>query len=263
MSVTFIQAADLHLPAGAGELQHGVDADAHLARAIALINALQPACTVICGDLAAGGSEAAYRRLRGLLGRLEAPAHLLLGPRDDPAAFRAVFGPAEPPGRAVALDGARLLLLESAVPGEEAGRLGAEPLAWLEGELAAHPAEPAWLFLHHPPLPIYQRWLDRSGLREPEPLLALLSRHPQVAGVCYGHVHQSRRWRIDRTLFLGVPALAFQFAGVGQEGPVIGAVGAAFRRVELLPGGVRSWLHFLDGEVAEEPSLEATPVYVR
>jgi Icc protein len=163
----------------------------------------------------------------------------------------------------VALEGVRLLLLDDAVAGEEAGRLGSEALSWLEGELAGHPGEPAWLFLHHHPLPIYQRWLDRTGLRDPGPLLELVARHRQVAGVCYGHVHQSRRWRIGHTLFLGVPAMAFQFAGVGQETPVIAADCSAFRRVELSPGGSRSWLHSLDGRVAEEPSLEATPIYIR
>lgn len=267
MALSFVHAADFHLVAEAGALQYGVDTGAILARAVALLNALRPACVVAGGDLTSDGSEEAYRRLQVLLNPLEVPVHFLLGNHDDATAFRRVFRPGEagaaPVRGSVSLGQARLLLLHSAAVGEVGGRLGEDGLTWLEGELAAHATEQTWLFLHHHPLPVHQRWLDRIGLADAEPFLEIVSRHPQVAGVCYGHVHQSRRWRVGRALCLGVPALAFQFSTVGQAAPIITQDTPAFRRVELLPSGPRTWLHFLDGRVQEEPSLQATPVYVR
>ncbi len=267
MALSFVHASDFHLVAEAGALQYGVDTCAILARAVSLLNALRPVCVVAGGDLTSDGSEAAYRRLQGLLAPLAAPVYFLLGNHDDASAFRRVFRPGAPaatPFRgSVGLEGARLLFLHSAVAGEVGGRLEKEELSWLEGELAAHGMVPTWVFLHHHPLPVRQKWLDRIGLDDAEPFLEIVSRHPQVTGVCYGHVHQSRRWRYGRACYLGVPALGFQFSTVGQASPIITQGAAAFRRVELLPGGPRTWLHFLDGHVVEEPSLQATPVYVR
>ena len=267
MPLSFVHAADFHLVAEAGALQYGVDTGAILARAVSLLGALRPACVVAGGDLASDGSEETYRRLQALLDPLAVPVHFLLGNHDDASAFRRVFRSGEaattPLRGSAGLEGARLLFLHSAVAGEVGGRLGEEELVWLEGELAAHRTDPTWIFLHHHPLPVYQRWLDRIGLDDAESFLEIVSRHRQVAGVCFGHVHQSRRFRLGRVLYLGVPALAFQFSTVGQAAPIITQGAAAFRRVELLPGGPRTWLHFLDGRVVVEPSLQATPVYVR
>jgi Icc protein len=267
MGFSFVHASDFHLGADASALQHGVDTGACLARAVSLINALRPALVVAGGDLVSDGSEEAYRRLQALLAPLEIPIHFLLGNHDDAANFRRVFPPVEtaaaPARTRVLQDGVQCLLLNSAVAGEVGGRIGEDDLAWLEGELSQHAALATWIFLHHQPLPVHQRWLDRIGLANAAPFLEILSQHSQVAGVCYGHVHQSRRWRCGQALFLGVPALAFQFSPIGQDAPVITQDPPAFRRVELLPGGPRTWLHFLDGRVLEEPGLAATPVYVR
>jgi len=156
----------------------------------------------------------------------------------------------------------RFVLLDSTLPGKEEGGVSTDQLTWLEEELAAHPARPTWGFLHHQPLPIYIRWLDRIGLQDPEPFLALLARYPQVQAVAYGHVHQARRWRYGNTLFLGVPALAFQFSSINQE-LEINQDPAGFRLVEIVGGEARHWLYGLDGRVLAEPRLKAIPIYVR
>jgi Icc protein len=156
----------------------------------------------------------------------------------------------------------RFLLLDSTLPGKEEGRLSPEQLDWLEAELAEHPARPTWIFLHHQPLPIYVRWLDRIGLQNPDPFLAILARHPQVQGVAYGHVHQARCWRHGKILFVGTPALAFQFSAINQE-MEIAQESPGFRLVEVVGRDTRQWLHYLDGRVVPEPQLKALPVYVR
>ncbi|HSB81691.1 MAG TPA: phosphodiesterase [Candidatus Methylomirabilis sp.] len=265
--LSFIQISDLHILADDDRPQFGAKTAAILQQAIPLLNALRPDFVVASGDLVSDESEESYRRLQALLSSLEAPIHLMLGNHDDRVAFRQIFRPAETPSRAPVYEafeqaGVRFLLLDSGLPGKEEGLLDPGQLRWLETELANHPDQPTWLFLHHQPLPIYIRWLDQLGLQNREQFLSVLARHQQLKVVGYGHIHQTRRWRYGHTLFAGVPALAFQFSAVSQE-PQITLDTPAFRRFEVVDGDHRSWLHFLDGRVVAEPGLFATPIYVR
>jgi Icc protein len=190
-----------------------------------------------------------------------------MGNHDSRIAYRRVFHPeapatADPVVGAFEQAGVRFVLLDSSVPGQEAGALPSEQLAWLDAQLSAHPRRPTWVFLHHQVLPIYIRWLDRLGLSDPEPFLAVLARYPQVRAVAYGHVHQARSWRYGKAHFVSVPALAFQFSPINQE-PEITQGAPGFRLVEIARAETRQWLHYLDGHVVPEPSLEAVPIYVR
>ncbi len=267
VDLRFAHISDLHILADASRRQYGVDTAAILRQAIEMLNHLRPDFVVAGGDLISDETEGSYRRLQELLQPLTAPIHLLMGNHDARAAFRRVFRPLDPPTsdpvcEAFEVGGLRFLLLDSSLPGKEEGALSTDQLRWLEEELCAHTDQPTWLFLHHQPLPIYVRWLDRLGLTNAEPFLALVARHPQVATVAYGHVHQARSVRYGGTLFASVPALAFQFSPVNQE-PEITQDAPGFRLVEIAGGQMRQWLHFLDGRVVSEPRLPAIPIYVR
>ncbi len=260
----FAHLSDLHIPGRAGEQVHGADTEAIFREAVRRVNELRPDFVVATGDLSADGSEASYQRLRDLLRPLRAPLHACPGNHDDRSRWRRAFGiPAgdAPLHEAFEAAGYRFLLLDSTQPGKEEGWLGAEELAWLAGELEAYPTAPTWLFLHHQPLPVYVRWLDGIGLKNGDALLAVLRCHPQVEAVGYGHVHLPRRWRYAGVLYVSVPALAFQVSPLSQE-PEIRLDPAGFRRVELGNGGIREWLHYLDGRVVPQPLPDATPVYV-
>jgi len=263
----FIHISDLHILGEAGMRQYGVDTAEILTRAVPMIQALTPDFVVASGDLVGDESEAAYRRLQRLLEPLRVPVHFLMGNHDDRPAFRRVFRPqeaasAQPVTESFEHEGHRFVLLDSSQPGTVEGALGAEQLAWLEAQLSGRPDLPTWIFLHHQPLPIYIRWLDALGLTNGEAFLAQLARHRQVGVIAFGHVHQARRWRYRGTLFLAVPALAFQFSSVRQDLEVT-QESPGFRLVEIADGVRRCSLHFLDGQVEPEPSDLAIPVYVR
>jgi len=263
----FIHISDLHILGEPGVRQYGVDTAEVLTRAIPLIQALGPEFVVASGDLVGDESEAGYRRLQRLLEPLRVPVHFLMGNHDDRPAFRMVFRPqeaasAQPVTESFEREGRRFLLLDSTQPGTVRGTLGAEQLAWLEAQLSGRSDLPTWVFLHHQPMPIHIRWLDALGLSNGEAFLALLARYRHVEAVAYGHVHQERRWRYQGALFLGVPALAFQFSSVHQDLAVTQEP-PGFRLVEIADGARRCWLHFLDGRVEAEPSDLATPIYVR
>ena len=267
VSLRFIHISDLHILGETGVRQYGVDTAEVLTRAIPMMRALGPGFVVASGDLVGDESEAAYRRLQRLLEPLRVPVHFLMGNHDDRPAFRRVFRPNEaastqPVTESFEHGGRRFLLLDSSQSGTVRGALGAEQLAWLEAQLSDRTDLPTWVFLHHQPMPIHIRWLDALGLTNGEAFLALLARHRQVEAVAYGHVHQERRWQYQGALFLGVPALAFQFSSVHQ-GLEVTQEPPGFRLVEVSNGVRRCFLHFLDGQVEPEPSDLAILIYVR
>jgi len=267
VDLRFVHVSDLHILADPGRRQHGVDTADVLRQAIPMINGLRPDFVVASGDLIGDESEESYRRLQALLAPLAVPIHLQMGNHDSRAAYRRVFHPGlpatdDPVCEAFERAGVRFVLADSTLPGKEEGQLSPAQLAWLEAELAAHPGRPTWVFLHHQPLPIYIRWLDRLGLTDPEPFLAILARHSQVRAVAYGHVHQARSWRYGKAHYISVPALAFQFSPINQEAEITQDT-PGFRLVEMVGGQARHWLHYLDGRVVAEPRLNAIPIYVR
>jgi Icc protein len=265
--LSFLHISDLHILGEEERRQYGADTGAILRQAVPMMNALRPDFIIASGDLIGDESEGSYRRLQALLAPLRPPVHFVMGNHDDRTAFRRVFRrevrpSADPVYEAFERGGVRFLLLDSVLPGKAEGRLAAEQLSWLEAELATHSGRPTWVFLHHQPLPIYIRWLDALGLQNQEEFLAVLARHPHVEVVCYGHVHQVRRWRYRGALFLSAPALAFQFSPINQELEITEEP-PGFRRVEVRGGERRHWLHFLDGRVVPDPPLPAIPIYAR
>ncbi len=202
------QISDLHfLPAGT--LAFGrVDTAGCLGRALDHLNALEPAAdaVLITGDLCNDGDASVWAELMAMLGRLRAPIFPIPGNHDDRELMRAAFAhrdlfPAAGPLRFAAdLGPLRLLGLDSLIPRQPAGRLGADQLAWLDGQLGAAPDRPTLVALHHPPFRTGIDHMDRMMLEDGEALAEVVGRHPQVERVLCGHVHRSVQCRFAGTL---------------------------------------------------------------
>lgn len=152
---------------------------------------------VLSGDLTDQGDEVSFRQLRDTLQHLVVPVHLMLGNHDRRAAFRNVFpdAPVDPRGfvqAAVDIGSERLILLDTLDEAEpSAGLLCRSRLAWLAETLAARPASPTLVFLHHPPFSLGVDYFEAMLLRNGDELETLLDRHAQVTHMAFGHVHCS------------------------------------------------------------------------
>lgn len=202
-----------------------------LARAVAAVRAMpaRPDAVLVSGDLADHASDAEYEQVLDLLSPLAVPLYVLPGNHDDRAALRRHFdipGAGGDPIRYSADLGAmRLIALDTTIPGEDGGALGAGQLEWLDAELAAAPTLPTLLAMHHPPLVSGIPACDEVGLLpgDRRALENVMARHEQVEALVGGHMHRSITSRLARRPVVTSPStyvqtrLAFDGDGVDLE----------------------------------------------
>jgi len=142
-STTFLHLTDLHL-APPGQRVVGIDPMRQMQDVLARIRQLDvsPTFIVVSGDLTENGSAESYEVVKGALWELggentETPVLLGLGNHDNRTMFRRVVlgektsDGLEPYCYSRLIDGLRVIVLDSLIPGHPSGSLGATQLAWL------------------------------------------------------------------------------------------------------------------------------------
>jgi 3',5'-cyclic AMP phosphodiesterase CpdA len=237
VTITFLQLSDLHL-ARPGQLLAGVDPMRQVRDVLARIEQLgvTPAFIVVSGDLSEDGSAESYEAINEVLKELGAgdtPVRLALGNHDDRATFyRVVLGEErcdhqDPYHHSQLIDGLRVIVLDSTIPGEVAGAVGPTQLSWLETQLGEPAPRGNLIVLHHPcrlasPAHHYPAFI----VRQAADLEAIVARHrDRVVGVLAGHSHQANSAPFGGTMHVTAPAVLCQldyFAGE-QYIPIPGA----------------------------------------
>jgi Icc protein len=156
----------------------------------------RPVDTVlVTGDLADHGSE--YAEVAAELD-LEPPVLVLPGNHDVSAPLRVGLQKflsgtdleaGHPVHQVCDVAGARFVLLDTSVPGEDHGLLSAASLAWLRGVLARPADGPVFVAFHHPPVEIGHPVLDGWKLRDSAGFAEVLREAPAVTALLAGHVH--------------------------------------------------------------------------
>jgi len=195
-----------------------IDTAAHLASAVAALNALDPRpdAAVVTGDLCDHGERAEYENLHELLAPLQMPVFLIPGNHDSRDGMRALFGHAGYLPATGFLQYAiedfplRIIALDTLITGQHGGELCAERLRWLDETLAAAPDRPTLVLMHHPPFATGIEYMDGHGFRNPEALAAVIAQHPQVERIACGHLHRSIDRRFAGTVAGTAPSTAHQ-----------------------------------------------------
>lgn len=193
--------SDTHLIAGDGDDLYGdVDADARLSELLERLedSKTRPDALIFTGDLADTGQPDAYRKLRELVeplaDRLGAEVIWVMGNHDDRAALREHLlreAPTMAPmDRVHDIDGLRVIVLDTSVPGYHHGEITPGQLQWLADELAEPAPFGTILAMHHPPVPSVQDLSVLVELRD-QARLAPVLRGTDVRAILAGHLHYS------------------------------------------------------------------------
>jgi 3',5'-cyclic AMP phosphodiesterase CpdA len=188
----------------------------------------RPDLLLMSGDLTESGDAESYARLAEIVGECAFPVWAMAGNHDDRAALLGAF-PQTPSDGAflhyvLELAGLRLIVLDTLEPGRHGGAFCDARAAWLRAQLAAAPATPTYIAMHHPPFESGITWLDSAA---GEPWIArfagAVQGFPQLKGIIAGHLH-----RVIHTLWNGLaitvcnstaPAVALDLSPIDQDAP--------------------------------------------
>jgi Icc protein len=159
---------------------------------------------VVTGDIADRGAAAEYEQARDELVAGDIPVLVLPGNHDERTAYRKVLlddDGSAPVNIARVVGGVLFALCDSSIPGRDDGLLAPETLDWLRRVLDDHDG-PAFVCLHHPPVPLHQPLIDGIRLGDAGALAAVVEAHPRVVAVLCGHAHTAAV-----TVYAGRPLL--------------------------------------------------------
>lgn len=233
MPVELLQITDMHLLADPGDTLLGVSPRITFREVVAEASAHSWDLALLTGDLSQDGTPAAYEAVRDLVAPLNTSCYWVPGNHDRPAVMnQSLDGSPFRADRAFSAGAWRMVMLNTAVPGETHGRLSTNELEFLDESLSAHPDTPTLIAMHHSPVSVGSAWLDPINLREPEAFRQIVEAHPQVRLVLFGHVHQQVEAQWGKTQLYGCPSTCFQFAP-GSEEFRVDEADPGFRRVVL------------------------------
>ncbi|MBV8742616.1 MAG: metallophosphoesterase [Sinobacteraceae bacterium] len=233
-----IQFTDLHLYRDADQTLRGIATLPALKAALAdaQSGAWPPDLVLLSGDLVqddAGG----YAQVRAVFGALDLPIACIPGNHDEPHALRRELS--APPfisSGHIDIGHWRLVLLDSCQPGMASGHLSAATLSQLDAALATAPNRHCLITLHHQPVPMGSRWLDRVGLENAADFFSIIDRHRNVRAIVWGHVHQAYDGLRKGVRLLATPSTCAQFVPHADEF-AIDRRPPAYRTLELQSDG--------------------------
>lgn len=215
-SLHLVQITDTHLKESPGGRLVGMDTDNSLDHVIELVKRERDQLDLVLGtgDISDHGAEAAYQRAETYFERLGAPTVWLPGNHDCADTMHRVLAGDGGFSRCVDAGAWRIILLNSQIPGEVGGELGADELDWLQQNLdaAATAGQYCLICLHHQPVPMGSDWIDEQMVADREAFFALLDAYDCVRGVLWGHVHQQLDRERQGVKLMSTPSSCIQFA---------------------------------------------------
>jgi Icc protein len=90
--------------------------------------------------------------------------------------------------------------------------------------------------LHHQPIPVGSAWLDSIRLMNGPEMLEVVSRHRNVRGILWGHVHQAFDGMHAGVAMMSTPSTCFQFVP-GRDDFALDDRPPGYRWLHLYPDG--------------------------
>lgn len=160
---------------------------------------------VLSGDLTDHGDRESFEKTASLLTICPFPIYPMVGNHDTRVELLNAFPDTPTNGGfiqyAVEHEGLRIIFLDTLELGRHGGAFCEARRDWLAAQLAAHPATPTLIFMHHPPVVAGIGWMD-PGADEAwmQRFGQAVEGHRQILAIHCGHLH-----RPIHAMFKGIP----------------------------------------------------------
>ena len=239
-TVRLVQITDCHLGHTPGSKLLGMNTDHSLQAVIDLVKKERSQIDLILGtgDLSDHGANAAYGRLHQYFSQLCDDSFWLPGNHDSWPDMSSSSGPNLQLCNEIKVASWQIVMLDSQVPGEIDGELGAAQLTFLDECLqrAANGGLHTIVCLHHQPLAIGSDWLDQQMVADADEFFRVVDKYSCVKAVIWGHVHQQIDWQREGVAMLATPSTCVQFAP-GQKNFKLDDEAPGYRWLDLHPDG--------------------------
>lgn len=242
--VRILHVTDPHLFADPGGSLRGTVTYASLSAVISdILRRGWPADFIaMTGDLIQDDSAEAYERLLELVTPLRLPVHCVPGNHDVRPLMRQALGdPLFHYCESVQIGNWLITGIDTCIDGDPGGRVGDDEMQRLCKVLETATADHVAICMHHPPLPMQSRWLDRVGLYNAEEFLQVVTAAGNVRTAIFGHVHQPFDKVHDSVRIIGTPSTCAQFKPL-----------AADFRLDDTPPAYRHIVLHVDGTIETE-----------
>lgn len=237
-TLRILHLSDLHVYGGA-DLQYGVvDTCAALERVLARVDGVRDVAVVIAsGDLSEDFTAASYERIRDAVepwaARHGARTLYAMGNHDHRETLESVLGPSR---QTLDIDGFRIVVLDSAVPGVAWGEVSADQLDDLRETLRQPASNGTVVVVHHPPVPALTTLLATMPLRNTDELIDTC-RDTDVRLILSGHYHLAGVSEVDGITVSIAPAIANVADVAASPGHERALVGSGCAIVDLSADG--------------------------
>jgi Icc protein len=197
----------------------------------------RPDAILSTGDLSQDASPESYQYLADYFKSMGLPTFWLAGNHDNPETMELYLSNNKVIAAKQLLIGHwQVILLDSSVKGKVHGYLEDDQLEFLETCLKRYPDRHAMVSLHHQPVEIGSKWLDKIGLHNADDLHQVINRYSQVKGVLFGHIHQDFYQVINGIPWIASPSSCVQFTPK-TEGFSAGTEAPGYRYLNLYSDG--------------------------
>ncbi len=247
--ISLVQITDCHIFAATGGCLWGVNTRRSfeaVSKAV-IDNSGHLDLMLATGDLSQDGSLESYAYLAQKIDAMGTATFWLPGNHDEIDVLREQFiGQKIHSSKHVLIADWQIVLLDSTIRGEVHGRVSETQLEFLDDCLRAHPEKHALVCLHHQALDTGSLWIDQKGLRDSDQLRENITRHDNIRGVLWGHVHQETHQTIGGVEWMSTPSSCVQFKPDSKEF-AIGTEAPGYRHLNLYADGrITTRVHRVD-----------------
>ena len=140
----------------------------------------------------------------------------------------------------------QLLLLDSTIAGQVAGKIATDDLDWLCAQLTRC-NKPALLALHHHVLPMQSQWIDAYIIKNAETFWQRIAPFEHLLVIINGHTHQEHKHYRNGVTVYTTPSTCHQYQPYKDEFAFDKNARPGYRWLQLANNGqVASWVKRLD-----------------